>query len=246
MSLDVLLTLLLAGLLIGMSKTAIGGFSLLATALVAGIIPTKESTGVVLLMLLTGDLIAMRKYRKYVEWKVLSQLIWPVIVGTFLGAVTLSLITDAFLRKLLGILVLLLVFSFPITNKWQKSNKQLDLLFPRAIRNFFGTLAGFMSMVANSGGPPMNIYLLMRRNLKMNFLGNTAWFFFALNLFKLPFTISLGIINFSSLKYVLPAIPMVIIGSLIGIGIINKINQTLFQYLTLIASGLVAVKLILQ
>lgn len=246
MSLDVLLTLLLAGLLIGMSKTAIGGFGLLATALVAGVIPAKESTGVVLLLLLIGDLIATRKYRKYVEWKVLSKLIWPVIVGSTLGAFTLSIITDSFLRKLLGILVVLLVLSFPITHKWQKGNKQLNLLFPRLIRNFFGTLAGFMSMVANSGGPPMTIYLLLRRNSKMNFLANTAWFFFGVNLFKLPFSITLGILDFSSFKYVLPAIPMVIIGALIGIRVINKIDQALFQYLTLIAAGLVGIKLILQ
>ena len=107
-------------------------------------------------------------------------------------------------------------------------------------------MAGFMSMVANSGGPPMSIYLLLRKNSVMNFLGNTAWFFFIINVFKLPFTLSLGLLDFHSFKYIFPALPAVPIGALIGRRLVSKINQDLFQKITLLTAALAGLNLILR
>jgi uncharacterized membrane protein YfcA len=101
-----------------------------------------------------------------------------------------------------------------------------------------------MSMVANSGGTPMTIYLLLRKNSVLNFLGNSAWFFFFVNITKLPFTLALGLLNFNSLHYILPAIPMVAIGAFIGKRIISRIDQGLFQNITLISAAAVGLKLI--
>jgi uncharacterized membrane protein YfcA len=103
-----------------------------------------------------------------------------------------------------------------------------------------------MSMVANSGGPPMSIYLLMRRNSVMNFLGNTAWFFFAVNLFKLPFTLGLGILDFQSFQYIFPALLTVPIGAIVGRKIVSKIDLELFQKITLVTAALAGLNLIIR
>jgi uncharacterized membrane protein YfcA len=103
-----------------------------------------------------------------------------------------------------------------------------------------------MSMVANSGGPPMSIYLLMRRKTVMNFLGNTAWFFFAVNIFKLPFTLGLGILEFNSLQYILPALPAVPIGAIVGRKIVSKVDLELFQKITLVAAAVAGLNLIFR
>jgi uncharacterized membrane protein YfcA len=101
-----------------------------------------------------------------------------------------------------------------------------------------------MSMIANSGGTPMSIYLLLRKNSVLNFLGNTAWFFFIINLAKLPFTLGLGLLDLNSLHYILPAVPMVAIGALIGRRFIAKIDLRMFQNITLISALAVGLKLI--
>ena len=79
MSLGLVLLLVFIGFLIGLSKTSIGGIGMINAALLATILPAKESTGVLLVLLITGDLFAIGVYKKHVEWRVLQKLIWPVV-----------------------------------------------------------------------------------------------------------------------------------------------------------------------
>lgn len=246
MSLTLIALLFLIGFLTGLSKTAIGGIGLANAALLATVLPAKESTGVMLILLITGDLFAIGVYKKHVEWKMLQKLIWPVIVGVGIGAYFLSHSTDQSLRRTIGWIVLILVAFYPISQRLQSNKFDINNRFPKTIGNVFGSMAGFMSMVANAGGPPMSIYLLLRKNSVMNFLGNTAWFFFIINIFKLPFTLSLGLLDFGSFTYIFPAIPGVPIGALIGRRVVAKINQNLFQNLTLITAALAGINLILR
>ena len=76
MSLVLILLLVFIGFLIGLSKTYIGGIGMINAALLATILPAKESTGVLLVLLITGDLFAIGVYKKHVEWRVLQKLIW--------------------------------------------------------------------------------------------------------------------------------------------------------------------------
>ena len=245
MALSLIVLLSLVGFLIGISKTAIGGLGMVSAALLATILPAKESTGVMLVLLITGDLFAIGIYKKHVEWKMLQKLIFPVIAGILAGAYFLAHSSDNSLKKTIGAIVLLLVILYPISQRIQRNNLDISTRFPRALRVTLGSTAGFMSMVANSGGPPMSIYLLLRRNSVMNFLGNNAWFFFVVNIFKLPFAFALGLLQFSSLHYILPSAPAVIIGALLGRKIASKINLELFQKLTLISATLAGLNLIL-
>jgi uncharacterized membrane protein YfcA len=245
MSLSLILLLVLIGFLIGLSKTAIGGIGMVNAALLATVLPAKESTGVLLVLLITGDLFAIGVYKKHVEWKMLQKLIWPVIAGVFVGAFFLSHSSDESLKKTIGWIVLLLVSFYPISQRLQKRELDISLRYPKPLRIVLGSMAGFMSMVANSGGPPMSIYLLMRRNSVMNFLGNTAWFFFVINVFKLPFTLGLGLLDFQSFQYIFPALPAVPVGAILGRKLVNKIDLELFQKITLVTAAAAGFNLII-
>lgn len=246
MTLSLILLMILVGFLTGITKTAIGGIGMVNAALLASLLPAKESTGVMLILLITGDLFAIGVYKKHVEWKLLQKLIWPVILGVCIGAYFLSHSTDQSLRKTIGWIVLLLVAFYPVSQRLQSRNFDINLRYPKTLGASLGLTSGFMSMVANSGGPPMSIYLILRKNSVLNFLGNTAWFFFAINIFKLPFTFALGILNFDSLQYLIPALPAVPIGALVGRRLISYIDQDLFQNLTLITAALAGLNLILR
>ena len=246
MSLGLVLLLVLIGFLIGLSKTAIGGIGMVNAALLATILPAKESTGVMLVLLITGDLFAIGVYRKHVEWQVLRKLIWPVIAGVIVGAYFLAHSTDQSLKKTIGWIVLILVALYPVSQRLQKQDVDISLKYPKPLRIVLGYLAGFMSMVANSGGPPMSIYLLLRENTVLKFMGNNAWLFFMVNLFKLPFTLALGLLNFHSLYYILPAIPMVPLGAMLGRKVINKLNMELFQNITLVSAAVAGINLLVR
>ncbi|MEI9906945.1 MAG: sulfite exporter TauE/SafE family protein [Actinomycetota bacterium] len=212
MSLSLALTLALVGFLIGIAKTAVGGMGLVSAALLANVLPARESTGVILILLLVGDLFAIQIYKKHVEWKVLRNLMWPVAFGLLIGVAFLAQVSDLSLKRTIGWIVLILVALYPVSQRFQKGEIDLHLKFPKLLRYSLGSMSGFMSMIANAGGAPMSIYLLLRKNTVMNFLGNNAWFFFILNASKVPFTLALGILKFHSLHYILPAIPTVAIG----------------------------------
>ena len=246
MSLALILSLALIGFLTGFSKTSIGGIGLVNAALLATILPAKESMGVMLILLIAGDLFAIGIYKKHVEWKMLRSLIWPIIFGIFVGVYFLSRATNESLKQTIGIIVLLLVILYPISQRLQSSDFSLNLRYPKTLRSSLGVMTGFMSMVANSGGPPMSIYLLLRKNTVMKFMGNNAWLFFMVNLFKVPFVFALGLLNFQSVSYIIPALPLVPLGALLGRKVIGKLNQELFQKITLVSAALAGINLLIR
>ena len=149
MSLALISLLALIGFLTGFSKTAIGGIGLVNAALLATILPAKESMGVMLILLITGDLFAIGIYKKHVEWKMLRSLIWPIIFGIFAGVYFLSRSTDASLKHTIGAIVILLVILYPISQRLQNNNFSLNLRYPKSLRLKLEIMTGFMRMVAN-------------------------------------------------------------------------------------------------
>jgi uncharacterized membrane protein YfcA len=86
------------------------------------------------------------------------------------------------------------------------------------------------------GGPVMTIYLLACRLPKLEFVGTAAWFFFAINLLKVPFSASLGLINGASLTLNLLLAPGVVAGIFSGRWLLGMINQSLFEWLMILFS----------
>jgi hypothetical protein len=99
-------------------------------------------------------------------------------------------------------------------------------------------------MVANAAGPIMIMYLLAMRLPKMEFIGTSAWFFLVLNLFKVPFSYSLGLINPASLSIDLPLAPFAMMGAVSGRAIIKHIDQSLFEKLALVLTLAAGVRML--
>jgi uncharacterized membrane protein YfcA len=108
----------------------------------------------------------------------------------------------------------------------------------------YGGLAGFTTMVANGGGPPMSLYLLARKYDKLRFLGTTAWFFFAVNLIKVPFSIGNGILRAETALLGAVMAPLVLIGTWIGRATIKRINQATFEKLVTAFVAIAAIYLL--
>lgn len=230
------LVLALSALLIGFSKTALGGLSLIAVVLTAQVVPTKDSTGVVLIMLLVGDLVATWTYRHDVDWRLIGRLIPPVLVGIGLGALFLNWVDGPTLKRTMGVIVLILL----VIGLWPD---RLAAHRP-SVGMAYGGLAGFTTMVANGGGPPMSLYLLARKYDKLRFLGTTAWFFFAVNLIKVPFSIAAGIVRPDTAALAAVLAPVVLVGTWIGRLTIKHIDQLLFDRLVTVLVGVAGVYLL--
>jgi uncharacterized membrane protein YfcA len=107
-----------------------------------------------------------------------------------------------------------------------------------------GISGGITTMIANAGGPVMILYLLAMRLPKMLFMGTSAWYFFVLNLFKVPFNVQLGLINAYSLQISLILAPFAIIGAVTGRMLIHHIDQKLFEMLALVLTLIAGLRLL--
>ena len=224
--LDVL-ALVVAALCVGFAKTAIGGVASISVALFAAVLPARESTGVLLPLLLVGDLLALRAYRRHADWATLLRLFPSVACGVLLGVVFVARVDDTVMRRTIGAVLLMLV----AVHLWQRRRApaEAENTPRRGMALFFGSLAGFTTMVANSGGAVMSLYLLSSGLSVLGFLGTGAWFFFIVNTFKLPFSVGLDLIRLESLVLDAILVPAVLLGAVIGRFTIKRIDRTKFE-----------------
>lgn len=240
-----------AALLIGVAKTSFGGLASLSVAMVALTMPAKESTAAVLLLLITGDIVAVLRYRKAADWKLLRGLIPAVIPGLLLGAWFLSLVDDLVLKRSIGALLLTFVVIqlaskvFARPREAAPHEDPADATPHRALTLTAGIAAGFTTMAANAAGPVMALYLQLARVEKLRFLGTGAWYFLIINVAKTPLTASLGLFTPDVLRTAAFLVPVVLLGTLGGIAIIGRVPQRAFDIITLITSIIAAGALII-
>ena len=231
----------LGALIVGVSKTGIAGFGMLFVVIFAQILPAKQASGVVLPLLIFGDVIAVAAYRRHTQWRFLWRLFPWTAAGVGIGYFALERMGDREARVLIGGIVLtLLAVHVARRSKKEQGEAEHGAWFAPTI----GVLAGFTTLVANAAGPLMTIYLLAMRLPKMEFMGTGAVFFLLLNLFKVPFMIDLGLINATSFTLNLWLAPAVIVGALAGRKILVKMDQRLFENLALVLSAAAGLKLL--
>lgn len=237
------LLLSLGAVLVGFSKTAIGGFAMLSVAMYAAVLPARESTAALLLLLIVGDIVAVRIYRQHAQWSTLLRLAPAVAVGVIAGAVFMYFASNDQMRRTIGVIILTLV-AVHLWRRWHTRHVDEAVVPHRATTVGAGALAGYTSMVANAGGAVMSIYLLGARLSVLEFLGTSAWFFFAINLFKLPFTAALGLLSVDTFVLLALMAPLVLVGTFIGRRAINHINRDQFEAIVLFLVTVGAINLL--
>jgi uncharacterized protein len=231
----------LGAFLAGVSKTGIAGLGVLTVAIYANILPARQSTGIILPMLICADVVAVAAYRRHAEWRHLWRLFPWVMAGVVAGYLAMGRINDAQVRHGIGAILLVLV----ALHFWRRQRAGNEPI-PHSLwfTGLTGVLAGFTTMLANAAGPIMVLYLLAIGLPKMEFLGTGAWFFLIINLFKVPFSCQLGLITPGTLQFNAVLLPAVIVGALLGRQFAQRINQAWFETLALALTLVAGVRLL--
>ena len=227
-----------AALLVGFAKTAVGGVAAISVALFAAVLPARASTGALLPLLLVGDVVAVATYRRHADWATLLRLSPSVAVGVVVGAAFVARVDDTVMRRTIGIVLLALLGIRLGQRRWARPGPG-----PGAAPAF-GLLAGFTTMVANSGGAVMSLYLLSARLGVLGFLGTAAWFFLLVNLFKLPFAAGLGLVSTDSLALSAVLAPAVLLGAAVGRVVIAWLDATRFEQVVLVVTAATSLNLL--
>ncbi len=235
------ITVILAAFLVGFSKTGIGGVMMLAIPILASTFGGRDSTGIILPMLLMGDVFAICYYRRSVNWKnVFKPLPWA-FVGLVLGVIIGNYISDKTFIVLIGMIVLLCLGILIYT---EKKGKNFIVPTDAWFYILVGVLSGFASMLGNAAGPIFSVYLLALGFKKNNYMGTNAWFFFIINFSKLPLQIfvwhNIGLQSFTITVFM---IPVITIGAVLGFAVLKRINEKYFRYLVIGMTAIAAFRL---
>jgi hypothetical protein len=224
---DSTLLIIFIGIFIGLVKGGltgpIGGAVILP--LLSQTMTVPQAAGITLPLLIVGDIFAMRFYWRTWDMKRLRLLLPAALVGIVLGISLLVTLPDIVLRRLLG-LITIGIIVYKVTS---------DALRTVAYqpRNWHGYLAGFgsgfMSALANLGGPPITAYLLLQKLEPTAFVGTQALFFTIVNVLKLPGFLGAGVIDIPTLIRIAWVIPLIPVGVWVGRRAIGWINRVWFE-----------------
>lgn len=229
--------------LYGFSKTAMPVAGVLAGPLLAATLGPTVATGFMVPLLILGDLFALARYREHADWRLIRRIIPGVLLGFVLTGVLFVALSLSALSRVIGVLILASV----ALEVWRRRRPAEPPEQPHpGAALFFGSLAGMTTMAANAGGTAMTLYLISMRVSMLAFMGTSAWFFFVLNLLKVPIVGSLGFITPDSLLAGLWFAPLIVVGALVGLWAFRRMDERVFTAIALSLSALAAVWLIVH
>ncbi len=240
-----------------LTSTGKGGFPAgpVAMSLLVLVFPGQTETArtavaFMLPLLILMDIFGFILYRKHILWKKLLPLIPGTLAGVALAAIlfvskenSFIYIPDTWFRLFLGILGLSFVVYRALRTRLLRRIEEKGKKQGPAAAGIFGFLAGLISTIANSGVPPVQMYLLPQKLKKMNFAATIVAFFFFLNVIKMvPFSL-MGRIEVKNLLLGVWMLPVIPFGVAAGYGLVRIMKER--HYTVLIYAALTATSTLL-
>ncbi|MCL2094049.1 MAG: sulfite exporter TauE/SafE family protein [Treponema sp.] len=215
------------GLAIGLTKAGFAGFAGVIIPVIALIFGARESTGLVLPLLLFADILAVIYYHSHAEWRYIIRLVPWSFLGFGVAIVIDHLIPVQAFRLVMGGTIMAGLLVMIWSDFLGKEKAPPTAWWFSAL---FGIAGGFATTFGNVAGPILAVYLLSMRLPKNSFVGTTAWFLLIINLSKLPIQGFLWHnISVQSLLFNLTLVPVIILGVLMGIVLIKKIPEGAYR-----------------
>lgn len=239
-TLQQIILLSICGGLIGAHKTGLTGVAALSIPLAAAVFGAKLSTGVLLPILIMGDIFAVVHYWPHTDWRCIVHLVPGSIVGVVIAVVLGQMIDDTTFRRLIAIVIISCLFLLLV----QKKHKQFLLKIQESgiLSGVIGLLGGFASMIGNAAG---GIYITYFITLELNkniYVATMAITFFLLNIFKLPFHIFVWhTITWQTLLVDLCAVPGILLGGFAGVKIVSLLSEKYYRIFIIIMTFITAV-----
>lgn len=228
----------LAAFIVGLSKAGLKGIDMLNVTLMAIVFGSKASTGIVLPLLCTADIMAVIYYHRHAQWPHFRRLVPWMMAGILIGVFTGRDLDENYFRKIMAVIIVLTVIIMVV----MEIRKTIVIPSNKFFAASMGLVSGFTTMLGNLAGAFSNIYFLALRLSKNDFIGTAAWVFLAMNFFKLPFQVFYWRnITGTSLKTDLLLLPALILGFWAGLRIVEKIKDENYRKVVIILTLIGAV-----
>ena len=235
--------MILAAIIIGMTKAGIKGIDMLSVTLMALVFGSKSSTGIVLPLLCVADVAAVKYYHRHAQWHHFWRLLPWMALGILLGVWLGKDLPETLFKRLMAAIVVVTI----IIVLWMELRKNSKVPGHPSFASVTGLAAGFSTMIGNLAGAFSNLYFLAMRLPKNDFIGTAAWLFLVINLFKLPLqAFYWKNINSTTLLTDLALLPALAFGFWLGIRLVNQISNQHYRRVVIVLTLAGAVMLLVK
>lgn len=239
-----------AAYLAGLSKTALPGAALVATPLIATVVDGRAIPGTTLPILITADLFAVAWYHQHARWDLLRGVLVPVAAGFAVGIGFFVAIGTS--TRILDVVIGVIILTMIGLQAVRMIRRSAHAPSTPATAALYGGTGGFTTFVSNTAGPVMNTYLVGIGLDKHQLIGTSAWFYFVVNVSKIPLYLGLGawsdggpFFTAEAMGYAALLVPAVIAGAYSGRILFPRLPQRAFLVVVLVLAGLGAVQLLI-
>lgn len=234
---------LTATFVIGLSKAGIKGIAIINVTLMALAFGAKESTGLVVPLLILADVFAVIYYNRHTQWKYIIRFLPWILSGIIIGVLVGKNLDETTFKICMATIILGSVFMMYWWDKKESKAVPTHWAFAGSI----GILAGITTMIGNLAGAFSNIFFLAMRLPKNEFIGTAAWLFLIINLFKLPFHIwSWETITPETLLINLKLAPGIFIGLFVGVRLVKLIKENFYRKMILVLTAIGAILILFK
>ena len=239
-----ILMFMMAAFLLGMAKAGVKGLGTISIPLTVFVFGAKESTGIILPVLIYADSFSVLYYYKKTDWSQVKMLIPMTIIGVVLATLVGYYISGKTFQYAMGFLILICLLLLIVKDK---IGNNIEMENHSWLTPLTGVSLGFTTMIGNAAGPFLNIYLLIRKMPKETFVATSAVYFYIVNFIKIPFHVfGWKTITWDTFMLSLTTIPIVIVGVLIGIQLVKLMNETFFKWLVIISTAVSGIILLIR
>jgi uncharacterized membrane protein YfcA len=219
---DHLFWLVLAALIIGISKGGISSAATLAVPMLALFMSPVQAAALMLPILIVTDVVAVWLYRRDFSGRNVAILLPAILFGIVVATVILPYASQPVLLAFTGFVGLWAVWRswFGRTPEASPAHVMPGL--------FWGTIAGITTFITHSGAPPIQAFLFPQKLPRLVFAGTMAICFAVGNLAKLPSYSALGLFEGIDWRLLAMLAAVGIFGTFIGRWLVKQLTDFAF------------------
>jgi uncharacterized membrane protein YfcA len=222
-----MMILLILGIFTGFFVQTITGFAgaLVALPFLLFVMPLPDAVGYLSIFYMLSTPIHIYKEWRNINMALLKKIAFSSFLGLLFGIIVLAYGQPLFLKKALGIFIILFVI-----NSLRTSNKVKVLTKMKFV---FGFLGGFFSGLFSTGGP---LYLIIVKNetSDVKIMRATMFGFLGLiTLFRIPILALEGILTLNQLYNSLYVLPFFILALVLGKKVYLLLNDNILKNIML-------------
>ena len=236
------LFLALYGLFMGFERAGIRTINMPVIPFVISALGPMQAMGYMLPMVLISDIFSITYYKRSADWNILKRSFPGAILGIILGAAIGKHLSVPAFKCIVGVIIIISL-CFILYNDLKKKhieNPKATLILGLS----FAFFTGLASMLGASGGPVILTFLLLLNLPKDKLIGTSSYFFFMVNICKLPMYFFVWHnISMTSFLADLTLIPVLALGIFLGLLIVKHFTTKFYRIFIIIISFLSAVRL---